>query len=206
MPIVESDAGRIILDALRSRRSTPLVSPDPPPLAVVEQIIQAGVWAPNHHKTEPWRFIVVGGTARERLGTLMAQCLAERLSETESDEAHRRLSKERAKPMRAPIIIAVAAVPAEEPGVVEIEEVEAVAAAVQNMLLAAEAVGLCAMWRTGKAAYDARVKNFLGIPARAHLVAFVYLGFPVAPGQRVRTREASRYITWLGEVDRGGAV
>ena len=74
----------------------------------------------------------------------------------------------------------------------------AVAAAVQNMLLAAEALGLGAMWRTGNPAYDPDVKRFLGLPEGAHLLSFVYLGYPDLENLPERERDTNGLVTWLG--------
>src|SRR5687767_13152960 len=64
-----------VLEALRSRRSIGRVRPERPPRAVIEEIIEAATWAPNHRLTEPWRFIVLAGQAREALGREMAALL-----------------------------------------------------------------------------------------------------------------------------------
>jgi nitroreductase len=61
------------------------------------------------------------------------------------------------------------------------ENYAAACCAVQNLLLAAHAQGLGAMWRTGVPCEDPVVKAFLGLPADAKLVAAVFLGFPAAP-------------------------
>jgi len=197
------DSAESVLAALRARRSIARVTGDRPTRALVQQILEAATWAPNHRKTEPWRFTVMVGRARDQLGAVMAASLRDRLDATEGDQLGTKsvtalLDKERSKPLRAPVVIAVAAVPSDRPKVVEIEEVAAVAAAVQNMLLAAEALGLGAMWRTGQPAYDPAVKRFLGLPDRAYLLAFVYLGYSDLPESREREREADRYTTWLG--------
>jgi nitroreductase len=166
---------------------------------LVEKVVAAAAWAPNHFKTEPWRITVVAGRERSALGMVMEE--SQRSRQREHDDpaaAAAALEKERHKPLRAPVVIAVAAVPSPEPKVVEQEELAAVAAAVQNMLLAAEALGLGAMWRTGKPAYDPRVKEFLGFPENAHIVAFIYLGYPDLPPQRPRTRDIDPYTNWLG--------
>ena len=73
-----------------------------------------------------------------------------------------RLEKERAKPLRAPVLIAVGVDKPVDPRVLEIENICAVAAAVENLLLAAHAQGLGAMWRTGPAAHDPRSKEISG--------------------------------------------
>jgi nitroreductase len=186
-----------VLEALRSRRSGKLLKPDPVPRELVETVLSTAVWAPNHHKTEPWRFVVLTGAAREALGEAMEQALRERLgSLAEGSEAL--LAKERAKPLRAPVLIVAAAVPSGAPKVVEIEEVEATAAAVENMLLAAQSLGLGAMWRTGEAAYDPRVKRFLGLPHDAHIVSFLYLGYPDLPDLPQRERSIEGKVEWRG--------
>lgn len=201
--MIDTDVGREVLRALESRRSMARVKPDRPPRELVEQVIAAAAWAPNHFKTEPWRFCVVSGDAREELGAVMEASLRAARTQSNADEAdpgetEAAAQKERHKPLRAPVVIAVAAVPSQEPKVVEEEELAAVAAGVQNMLLAAEALGLGAMWRTGKPAYDPAVTTFLGFPANAHIVAFVYLGYPDLPPQRARPRGAARQVQWLG--------
>jgi nitroreductase len=193
-----SEVNYAVLEALQARRSMPKVGAERPPRELIEQIIAAAVWAPNHHKTEPWRFVVLTGDARAALGEVMSRSLETQLPETNSEEAQTMLAKERNKPLRAPVLIAVGALPAEGPKIVELEEVQAVAAAVQNMLLAAEAVGLGAMWRTGKPASDPLVKRFLGFPERAHIVAFVYVGYPGLPKLPERGRNADPYTSWLG--------
>ena len=200
--MVSTDVSSGVLKALESRRSMARVRSDRPPRELVERVIAAAAWAPNHFKTEPWRFAVVSGRAREALGAVMEESLRAALEtapdERSPSEIAAALEKERNKPLRAPVVIAVAAIPSQEPKVVVVEELAAVAAGVQNMLLAAEAVGLGAMWRTGKPAYDPRVKSFLGFPENAHIVAFVYLGYPDLPPQRPRVRSATHHVHWLG--------
>jgi nitroreductase len=164
----------------------------------VEQVIAAGAWAPNHHKTEPWRFVVLAGKARQELGDEMAEDLRATLDDPGSEGSRSLLDKERNKPLRAPVVVAVAAMPPSHPKALMIEEIQATAAAVQNMLLAAGAVGLGAMWRTGRAAYSDAVKRFLGLPTDAHIVAFVYLGYPDLPPLPDRERNATKHTAWLG--------
>lgn len=89
------------------------------------------------------------------------------------------LAKIRANPLRAPaVIVCVARVDPGHPKVPRIEQVSAVAAAVQNMQLAAEALGLGAMWRTGPLAASPVVKQSLGFDEIDEIVAFLYLGTP----------------------------
>jgi nitroreductase len=163
-----------LIDLIHTRHSVPKVKPDPIPRQVIEQLLSAAVQAPNHHRVRPWRFVVLQGDARLRLGETMAQALLQRQPEAR-DEA---LAVERSKPLRAPLLIAVGVDKPAEPKVLEIENVCAVAAAVQNLLLAAHALGLGAMWRTGPAALDPQIKTFLGFAPDQHLIGFIYIGYP----------------------------
>lgn len=163
-----------LFEAIHCRQSIGKVKPDPIPEEFIDRILDAAVQAPNHFRVRPWRFFVISGTARERLGDVMAQSLLKRSPNCSLSD----IQKERSRPMRAPVIIAVSVDQPSEPKVVEIENVCAGAAAIQNMLLAAHALGLGAMWRTGKAAHDPEVKLFLGMQPDQHLIGFVYLGYP----------------------------
>jgi nitroreductase len=182
-----------VLEAIHTRQSIGKVRAEPVPREVIERVLAAGAQAPNHHKVRPWRFVVLTGAARERLGAVMA----ERLLRENPAAAPEALAAERAKPLRAPVLIAVGADPATGPKVIEIENVCAAAAACQNMLLAAHGLGLGAMWRTGPAAYDAGVKALLGLRPEQQVVGFLYLGYPlVEPGapQRPGAEDRTRWL------------
>ena len=182
-----------LLETIFTRQSVSKVKPDPVPRALIEQLLAAAVQAPNHHRVRPWRFVVLEGEARSRLGEVMAA--AKRESEPGTPEAV--LGVERLKPLRAPLLIAVGVDRPAEPKVVEIENVCAAAAAVENMLLAAHALGLGAMWRTGPAASDPQVKAFLGFAPDQYLIGFIYIGFPefeLPPKERPSYADRT---TWL---------
>ncbi|MGH2531909.1 MAG: nitroreductase family protein [Thermomicrobiales bacterium] len=186
-----------VLEAIRTRRSVGTVRPEAPSRETIEAILDAATWAPNHRLTEPWRFFVLTGDARESLGDVMARSkLAGK--EGTPEELQAEYERARAKPLRAPVIIAVAVEPATGPKIVEIEEVAAGAAAVQNMLLAAHALGLAAIWRTGDACYDAAVKSYFDLSPASHLLGFVYLGYPAAVSVRSRHTPAAEVTRWLG--------
>ena len=163
-----------VFDALYSRQSIPKVRPDPLPRELIERLLNAAAQAPNHHRNRPWRFIVLSGQARQRLGEIAAQALARR----DPNATTAALDSERKKPLRAPVIIAVAIDLPDQPKISEIENICAGSAAVENLLLAAQAEGLGAVWRTGAAVLDADVKVFLGLQPAQHLIALVYLGYP----------------------------
>jgi nitroreductase len=162
------------IEAILTRHSISKVKPDPIAHELIEKVLHAAVQAPNHYHIRPWRFIVLTGKSRQALGEIMAQSLKQK----NPDLPETAMEIERAKPLRAPILIAVGVDKSSDPRVLEIENICAVAAAVENLLLAVHAEGLGAMWRTGAAARDPEVKKFLGFAPDQELISFVYIGYP----------------------------
>ena len=187
-----ADRDDALLTGIERRRSVRHVAADPEPTrAQVERLLAVANMAPNHHLTQPWRFWVLRGRALTELGEMMA------VAAGEDDQARERA---RVKPLRAPLLIAVG-IKAPEPRAVPIEDVLATGAAVENLLLAATALGLGAMWRTGKEAYDPEVKRFFGLSAEEHLAGWIYLGLPAErePEERPRVRRPVEELTeWRG--------
>ncbi len=187
-----------VFEIIKQRRSIGKMTGERPSRGQIERLLEAATHAPNHHKVQPWKFIVLAGSAREELGVVMAASLAGRLEETSSEKAQAMLNKERNKLMRSPVVIVVAAEIPHQPNVLEIENIEATAAAVQNMLLAGEEMGLACMWRTGDAAYDARVKQWLRLAPEEHIVSFLYVGFPAIPHLERKPIPFEEKTTWRG--------
>lgn len=163
------------LEAVASRASATRLGDPGPTADDLETIIAAATRAPDHGRLTPWRFVVFEGAGRERLGELLVRSLARR----DPDADAKALEREAAKVLRAPVVIAVVA--AIQAGKIpEIEQVLAVGAGVQNMILAAHALGYGTMWKTGAPAYDPELKTDLGFSEADHIVAFVYLGTTLA--------------------------
>ncbi len=166
------------IDALLKRRSAKTLTEPAPDEGALELLLECASRAPDHGRLRPWRFIVIRGAARERLGELMAE-QTRRKQPAASAEA---LQRERQKPLRAPLIIVVAAVCNAAARIPAIEQVLAAGAAAQNMMLAAGELGFGAMWKTGDPAYDDTVKTALGLEAADSIVGFIYLGTAPADG------------------------
>jgi len=164
------------IDALLNRRSAKTLTDPPPDEAALGLMLECAARAPDHGRLRPWRFIVIRGPARERFGELMVEQLR-RAQPAASAEA---LQRERQKPLRAPLIIAVAAVCNSAARIPAIEQMLAAGAAAQNLMLAATALGFGAMWKTGDAAYDDTVKEALGLERADAIVGFIYVGTAAA--------------------------
>jgi len=162
-----------VFDAIHNRHSQGKVKQDAVPRALIEKLLSAAVQAPNHYKVRPWRFVVLTGTARNKLGDVFAASQLDR----KPDLPQEALDKFRGLPLRAPVVIAVGVDKPSEEKVQEIENIAAVSAACQNILLAAQAEGLAVKWRTGDWARDPKIKEHLGFSADQHLIAYLYIGY-----------------------------
>lgn len=182
-----------VLEAIYTRYSQGKVKPDPVPRELVEKLLDAAVQAPNHYKVRPWRFVVLTGEGRNKLGEVMAASQQDR----NPDYPPEAFDKCRSIPLRAPVLIAVGVDKPSEPKVLEIENVAATAAACQNVLLAAHAMGLGVKWRTGEWARDPLVKAFLGLEADQHIIAFLYIGYPEFEGQPPERPLFEDRVVWM---------
>jgi len=184
--------------AIMSRRSIGAVTDERPERADIEALLAAAVRAPNHHLTEPWRFIVLAGPARHELGEVMGRRVR---SELASDpRLGEKVRFEEGRPLRAPVILTVVYTPSTNPKAVENEDRYSVGAAIQNVLLAAHARGLAGFLRTGPAATDPAVAEHLGLAPGEEVAGFIYLGHPAPedpPPPKARTEAAER-TTWNG--------
>jgi len=144
-----------------------------PDQAALEAILAAGAAAPDHGKLSPFRFVVIEGEARQALGELFVQ--AARQADPGAAEVD--LEKQRRNPQRAGVVIVVIThVRADHPKVTAVEQLGSGAAAMQNMLLAAHALGFAAKWVTGKNAYDPVVRAGLGCAGDDVVTGFLFIG------------------------------
>jgi nitroreductase len=198
-PIAPGDAGTAVvsatlvdlLTAIESRASALKLIEPGPTRAHLEQIMRAGVRAPDHGRLRPWRFVVLEGAAREKLGDAMARLSLVKFPQSTPEQ----LDGARRKVLRAPTIVVVAA-RITQGKIPEVEQVAAVAAGVENMVLVAQALGYGTMWKTGTAAYDAQTKTMLGLAAQDHIVAFLYLGTTAVAGTAIPASLDS-IVTWM---------
>lgn len=177
-----------LIEAIATRQSINRVKQEPVPRELIERILESAIHAPNHKITEPWRFHVFSGKGRGELARARAE-LARIQSEEEGDDeemAAGRISRERKKTFRAPVVIAVISVAGRDE-VETLENYAACSAAVQNMQLTAHSLGLASIWRTGPAAYHEHMRGFFGLADGDRIVAYLYVGYPDM-GERPRRR------------------
>ena len=184
------------LEAILTRSSVPPVKlgPPGPDDAQIRRILEAGAAAPDHGKLRPWRFLVVRGAARERLGEVFASAALAKGGEAAEVE------KQRSAPLRAPVVVTVVAkVRPDHPKIPPAEQVASAAAAAQNMLIAAHALGLAAKWTTGKNAHDPAVRAGMGLGPDDAIVGFLFVGSSAVPhGTTERPSVDDVAVEWEG--------
>jgi len=179
-----------VYDALRHRRSAKAYGQDPIADDVLERVIEAATWAPNHHLTEPWRFFVLQGDARVRLGEVVGEAM---LAGGATEGA---VLATRVKLVRAPALVIVAQVNRPADPTADLEDYAATAAAIQNLLLAAHAEGLTAKWSTGELTMMPAVFEHLRLSEGDRIVGFVYIGSGVDGAEPSAPRRNAPTIDW----------
>lgn len=175
-----------VIRAIRTRRNAAKLSAGRPvSREMIEAVLEAAIWAPNHHLTEPWRFVVITGDERNRLGDTVADAILSMAANP--PPSPEMVERERMRPLTAPVVIAAICSPNQEKGAIAQEELVAGGGALQNMLLAAHSLGLGTKLKTGAYSYSQVIRSFLKMKDSESLIAFVYLGFPegeARPGKR----------------------
>ena len=163
-------------ETILSRRMVSKVLPEAPTKQEIEALLEAAVRAPTHHLTQPWRFLVLKGSALDDLGEAMAQRIVE--MDPAPEGLQDKIDLEKSRPHRAPVIIVIIYTPSSHPKAIEVEDRYSIGAATENLLLAAHAEGLGAYWRTGPASEFPGVKRHLGLDDDEEIAGFVYVGYP----------------------------
>jgi len=165
------------IELLENRESNGKLTEPAPDDDTLNDILRAALRAPDHAALRPWKVLTLRGEAREKLGALFRESTARR--DPVADEES--LDRAARKPLRAPLLVVVAATPKEHPKVPEVEQVLSAGALAHTILLGLQARGFAGMWRTGKPAYDPYLKEALGLQPSDHIVAFIYAGTEAKP-------------------------
>jgi nitroreductase len=157
---------------VRTRRTSMIVDQEREvPLDLIAELCGLATWAPNHKKTWPWRFALFTGDGRARLGTTMAA----EMERVDFGDAAKR-AKTRAKYLRTPATLVVGCAPHQNP-MLHLENRDAVAAGIQNLLLGATTLGLATFWSTPALTQPPAVLELCGFDPDDRLVAIIYLGW-----------------------------
>lgn len=185
-----------VYTAIRTRRDIEAFADECPPREVIERLIDAAVWAPNHRMTEPWRFHVVAGDRREAMGDAIAAWL---VANGGTEGAGRSM---RGKLMRAPLTILVSQADlvsqagADGDATQALEDYAACVAGVQNLLLAAHAEGLIVHLSTDRMITYEGTRDYLGLAPGDRVVALLNVGYLRAGTPRKEGSRSAPIVTW----------
>ncbi|MEN3939889.1 nitroreductase [Prosthecobacter sp. SYSU 5D2] len=184
---------------IRQRRSIKPVDMDaarPVETVLLTELIENATWAPNHGMTEPWKFHVFSGSSRQRLADGLSTLYQQTTPASEFRED--KLQKMGSNPLLAPVIIACVMERSGGGKIPEMEEIEAVSCAMQNLMLSATAAGLGSFWSSPPVLDTAEFQNWLGIRSQDRCLGLLYLGWP-KPGftwPRSARQPVAGKITW----------
>jgi len=166
---------------IRHRRSIKPVDMDSSPeveRGLLTTILEDATWAPTHGLTEPWKFVVHQGAARQRLAEAMQRIYRETTPANEFRED--KVKKMGENPLLSPVVIACVMERRGGAKIPEIEEIEAVACALQNLMLSATAAGLGCYWSSPPLLGTREFAEWLQIGVEDRCVGLIYLGWPRA--------------------------
>jgi nitroreductase len=184
------------IDAIHRRISVRRFRPDPVPREIIARLLDSAVRAPNHKLTEPWRFAVLTGSARSRLGELRARHRLTRYADPTSDEARAAAAKQRREAEETPaFVVVMCAVNPDD--LTREEDYAATMMAVANLLIAAESLGLGTYLKTGGIMRDPDLASLVGLEAGFRIVGLVSLGYPAGEEPPRRRRPAADVTRWV---------
>lgn len=187
-----SSAPTALIDLLTTRASAiKLAEPGPSPEQIAA-MLKAAVSASDHGRIRPWRFVVIEGEGRKRLGELLAQAHRD----AKPDATEEQVEQAGAKAFRAPTIIALLCEADPTHKVPVIEQQFAAAAAGAHLILAAKALGFGSIWKTGAPAYNPIVRRGLGFREDASIIGFFYIGTEPKPSPLSRAAIESVVQYW----------
>ncbi|MCW2971680.1 MAG: hypothetical protein JWO23_2807 [Solirubrobacterales bacterium] len=166
-----------IEQAIRTRRTHKAFGQDPVERKTLDELLELARWAPNHHRTNPWRFRVLGPDARARLKQAAGTAHAAKLD-------------------RAPTLIVVSAALTGDP-LQDAEELHATAIAAYIVLLGAHARGLAGYWRTPAVLRTVDGRAAVGLAPQEQVVALIHLGPPSQEPSPPTRDDPPAYVTYL---------
>ncbi len=168
-----------VAEVLRQRRTVGAFEPDLPPAAIVDAAIELATWAPNHKKTEPWRFLKLGPQTASAVVELNTRLIAEKKGPEAAEPKRKQWS-------RVPGWLVVTC-PLSTDAMLQEEDYAACCCAIQNLSLALWSAGVGTKWSTGDVTRHPEFFRLLGLDAtQVRVVGLIWYGYPQAIPQQSR--------------------
>jgi nitroreductase len=182
--------------AILSRTSVRHFRPDPVSREVIGRLLECAIRAPNHKLTEPWRFMVLSGDARNKFAEIRAQHRLKRFDNPSGAEAQAAAEKVRRESRETPAYVIVSSVVSPDE-ITREEDYAATMMAIGNLIVAAQALGLGSYIRTGGVMKQPALLELAQVPENERIVAVISLGYPSeneTPRRRKPWAELTRWI------------
>lgn len=162
--------------------------------AIIQEILINATWAPNHGRQEPWHFTVFTGKGLQKLANFQSE-LYKQVEGTQFKESN--YIKLQQRPLQASHVIAIGMKRTITKNIPEIEDVEAVACAVQNIYLSVTAYGLGGYWTTGGITYYEEAKPFFELGEADRLLGFFYIGHVAVTSPKASRKPIEEKVKWI---------
>jgi len=182
-----------VLDAIRGRRSIPKMKKDPVPRELIDELLDAAVWAPNHRLTEPWQFFLLEGESKRRFAALRRDFRRTQLPNPDAPEVQAALEKVYQSTVDTPVILVVTSHLADDPETRE-EDVWATYGAAYAFMLGAWSRGVGTYFRTGAFRDYPPLRELLGLRHDRRIIGVIYAGYPEEVPPRRRTPAAEKTV------------
>ena len=201
-----------VFEAIKSRRSVRQFSSEPVGRELISRILEVGIWAPSAKNLQPWRFLVVEGRVKDQLAEILRQVAEQMIKDPDPLERARGYGTRKSARiiLEAPVLITVwntapvskgqaALLQDANPGrlLAWTVETQSVAAAIQNMLLAAHSMGLGGLWNCDLNHATAQIKDYLSV--EDDLMAGVVIGYPKEMPSPPKRRSLAEVVNWIGD-------
>lgn len=161
----------------------------------IEVILNNAQWAPTHGNTQPWRFKVFMDEGREHLSDFLGKTYLKLTPPEKQDDI--KLGRLLSRPMKSSVVIAVCMERQATEVIPELEEIEAVACAIQNMHLTCTAYGLGGFWSTPGLIYSPDMNEFLGLGPKDKCLGLFYIGYPSVEWPAAHRRPLEYTTEWI---------
>lgn len=163
----------------------------------IELLLNNAQWAPTHGNTQPWRFKVFTENGLQKLSNFLGETYLKTTPKDAQNDL--KLAKLITRPLKSSVVIAVCMERQKEEKILEIEEIEAVACAIQNLHLSCTAYGLGGFWSTPKLIYSDDMNEFLKLNKKDKCLGLFYIGYPSIEWPKAHRKPLEYTTEWISK-------
>ena len=163
----------------------------------IELLLNNAQWAPTHGNTQPWRFKVFTEDGLQKLSNFLGETYLKLIPKEDQNDL--KLAKLITRPLKSSVVIAICMERQKEEKILEIEEIEAVACAIQNLHLSCTAYGLGGFWSTPKLIYSDEMNEFLKLNPKDKCLGLFYIGYPAIEWPKAHRKPLEYTTEWINK-------